>query len=646
MFAMLNLDLTKLFKRKLKLQIDVFLQVVSHFKAHKSIRKNIFSCMLMTPLLLTPFIYSGELYNGVINAKQIWFYGAMAILLAGAGLQLMFPKRPLQIALNRVDLVLLLFYSYLTIRAATTPYMPMLHNTRFINYSLCMTLYFIIRIWFVYEESDKRESPVVNELASGSTTSLSLRFLIVNFLILTGLGQAIWGLLQFYDVLPNFNGNFKITGTFYNPAPYSLYLAVIFPMALGKVLFNDGVNNKGIASPFIFKFSYYLSFATVITILLVLPVTMIRAAWLGAFTGSLLVLQYKYQFVQIIKQYLNTNTKKLTALTATLTVIVLFGAGLYHLKKDSVNGKMFIWEVTLGKIAEKPLFGYGVGRFEAEYNNWQAEYFQTHPQEMDGTKGWVAGNTKYAFNEFLEMTSETGVVGFILFLLVIASTFQVMKELKIQNEPPQSNFSESIFFHSSLISFLFCAIISFPFYSLPTLIMFFVILANLSAQKSSCQWFSFLTIYKSRKLKYAFQYSISFILIGLSFLMVYSARQHYKAYYAWSVSEIFTADMRYDEAGKLDETIYPQLKFNGDFLQSYGEVLSKDEQYTLALMKFIQASNYTSCEKLYIDYGNVYRALKVSTPLTPSYPSKFLSINCGSRYFSSEGFVSLMFCMA
>jgi hypothetical protein len=37
---------------------------------------------------------------------------------------------------------------------------------------------------------------------------------------------------------------------------------------------------------------------------------------------------------------------------------------------------------------------------------------------------------------------------------------------------------------------------------------------------------------------------------------------------------------------------------------------------------------------------------KVCTPSNPTYPSKFLSINCGSRYFSSAGFVSLMFCMA
>ena len=38
--------------------------------------------------------------------------------------------------------------------------------------------------------------------------------------------------------------------------------------------------------------------------------------------------------------------------------------------------------------------------------------------------------------------------------------------------------------------------------------------------------------------------------------------------------------------------------------------------------------------------------ITVCTPSNPTYASKFLSINCGSRYFSSEGFVLLMFCMA
>jgi hypothetical protein len=462
------------------------------------IRRNISSFLLLLPVLLTPFIYSGELYNGIISAKQIWFYGAMALLLVGTGLQLLFWKQPLQIALNRVDVALLLFYSYLAIRAATTPYMPMLHNVRFINYSLCVALYFVVKIIVLNTEAQRNgeeyilnaksrrleefvennnleptpkskesENVIANEekqsidkeqiasstslLRNDETTSRSeLKFsgfvsscsflnIIAGILIATGLAQALWGLLQLYGFLPSFNSNFKITGTFYNPAPYALYLAAIFPMALGKVLSYKRIQTTEILSSsnfirnlifkfsnfIIFKFSYYLSLLTIIAILLVLPATMIRAAWLGAIAGSLLVLQYKYRLVQTIQQFLNTRIRRITALTVTLTLLLLLGTGLYHLKKDSANGKLFIWEVTLGKIAENPLFGHGVGRFEAEYNNWQAGYFKQHPDDIDGPKARVAGNTKYAFNEFLELSSETGLIGLVLFLVLIASVFPI-----------------------------------------------------------------------------------------------------------------------------------------------------------------------------------------------------------------------------
>jgi hypothetical protein len=52
------------------------------------------------------------------------------------------------------------------------------------------------------------------------------------FIILTGLGEAVWGLLQLYGFRPSQHGLFRLTGSFFNPGPYSGYLAVVFPMAL------------------------------------------------------------------------------------------------------------------------------------------------------------------------------------------------------------------------------------------------------------------------------------------------------------------------------------------------------------------------------------------------------------------------------
>jgi hypothetical protein len=120
------------------------------------LRKTTYSIAIAL-ILLTPFMYSDELYNGIISAKQIWFYGAMALLMLVTALDLLFDRKPFTFQFNKIDLALLAFYTYYTIRAATTPYMPLLYNQRWINWSLCVVLYFIIRriskIWTVDNHS-------------------------------------------------------------------------------------------------------------------------------------------------------------------------------------------------------------------------------------------------------------------------------------------------------------------------------------------------------------------------------------------------------------------------------------------------------------------------------------------------------------
>jgi O-antigen ligase len=200
---------------------------------------------------------------------------------------------------------------------------------------------------------------------------------------------------------------------------------------------------------------------------------MIRASWVSASAGSLAVLIYKYQYIQRIRLILNTRAKRGIAVFASAVLAVTIAFGLYTLKKDSANGKLFIWEVTLGKIAEKPLFGHGVGRFAAEYNNWQAGYFQEHPGQAEGIRGWVAGNTRYCFNEFLEIASETGTVGLALFLVLIGiSVYWANKEKGSRNNRFISPF---------ILSFLILMCVSFPLYNLSFTILFFIGLALISA---------------------------------------------------------------------------------------------------------------------------------------------------------------------
>ncbi|WP_162633101.1 hypothetical protein [Echinicola strongylocentroti] len=54
-------------------------------------------------------------------------------------------------------------------------------------------------------------------------------------LVLGGLAQVIYGELQLYGIYPSLHSGFPVTGSFFNPGPYSGYLSVVFPVAFGGI---------------------------------------------------------------------------------------------------------------------------------------------------------------------------------------------------------------------------------------------------------------------------------------------------------------------------------------------------------------------------------------------------------------------------
>ena len=552
---------------------------------------------MLLPLLVIPFVYSNDLYNGIISAKQLWFYGTMALLIVGTVVSFAFTKPSISFVLNRIDMLVLIFYGYLVLRTITTPQISLLQNSRFINYTLCIVLYFVIK-YFIASTTN----PENNQSHLSSQIRTNFPSILIFFLILSGLGQAVWGLLQLYDILPGFNNYFKITGTFFNPAPYALYLAVIFPLALGNILFR-GIQEKNVLS----LINYYFSIVTLTAILVVLPATMIRAAWLGTVIGSIVVLNYKYRFIEAVKQTVNNHTKKITALIATIAIIIVTVSGLFYLKKDSANGKLFIWEVTLNKAMDKPLFGYGVGRFEAEYNNWQADYFRSHPEEMDKAKGMAAGNTRYAFNEFLEILTEQGIIGLGLFAILIIATIRSLQK--------ENRLSKTLM--PAFISLLVCACISFPFYSLPSFILFFILLGVLSSQIRKEPVADIRTkAFVTRKMLTG---AVVVMLIPIAVYSFLIAKSQYKAYRIWYDASLSYQMEDYSGTDSCLSTIYAPLQYTGAFLQYYGKVLNQDKKFNQSIQLLNKAKMLTTDDVLFTTMGDSYNGLKAYLEAEKTY---------------------------
>ena len=617
---------------------------------------------------------SDDLYNGLNTAKQLWFYGSASVLFFVTSIVILL-KRKTSLRINLVDLSVLFFYLYFFARSIITPYTPILHNQKFLNWTILVIMYFIIGFTLADSSTGQEKT--------GDKCQILVKIQLIRFvvwvIILTGLAEAIWGLMQLYGFRQSFNSNFKITGSFFNPAPYALYLAAVFPMALGVWLYSSrlreegavrqGAESRGHGKNSVFNFrkikenagrfysicgilnllARFLSLITMIAIILVLPATMIRASWLGILAGSAIALNYRYDLLRKARAMLTTPARKVFVVTGAIFITVLSVTGLYFLKKGSSTGKLLIWEVTLGKIVEKPLFGYGTGRFEAEYNNWQAAYFKFHPEVMDGPKGMVAGNTKYCFNEYLEMASEIGIIGLLLFLSVIASIVFGIKNGKMTTTDARSATDNrmspagqmtaqpndyrmtreaQLILIPSLVSMLVMASISFPFYSIPTLIIFFLLLAILSSYIEGAHLSERLirsSIIRCFTKVSTFQLlnpptpstpsplstlSTFSTLLTISVLLLLLARQQYKAYYTFDESVMLYQTGSYEEACESFSEVYSALQYTGSFLQYYGKSLNMNEKYPRSAEILGRTVHFTSDEILYTTLGDTYKALK------------------------------------
>jgi len=138
-----------------------------------------------------------------------------------------------------------------------------------------------------------------------------------------------------------------------------------------------------------------------------------RAAWIAAVVGTIILVIPTFRKL--------TKGKALIIISILLVIGVLYSIKLYHLKKDSADGRMLIWSVSWNMIKEKPLIGYGAGGFRRNYLLRQADYFENHP---DSPYSDLADDIVYPFNEFLKTGIEQGIIGLLLMLGILFRAFK------------------------------------------------------------------------------------------------------------------------------------------------------------------------------------------------------------------------------
>jgi hypothetical protein len=303
-------------------------------KIIKQINTNFFKWILLIPFFATfatVFIVNTNFINGVVTGKYFWFYGCMALVSIATLIIVILNKKRLRF--STLDLLILFFVGSVYLSALVFNDASQ-NTTKLTLLALLTVLYFGFRL-----------------------ISIDGKHFFCVFIIIAGLVEAIWGTMQIYGLVESYHNRFKITGSFFNPGPYGGYLAVVFPVALYYWLhgMQSGIRILTIAVR-------WIAGITCIAILWVLPAAMSRASWLAVTAGSMAVVYTYYSKRLALKEYCTRYRKKISII-GFVVVLFLFAAvaGMYYLKKNSADGRVFTWKISIHAAVKHAPFWCRIG---------------------------------------------------------------------------------------------------------------------------------------------------------------------------------------------------------------------------------------------------------------------------------------------
>lgn len=372
---------------------------------------------------------------------------------------------------------------------------------------------------------------------------------VTYIVLLIGLIEAVWGLGQLYNFFPSKHILFKTTGSFFNSGPYGGFIALMFPLTF-HFLITSGQKNK---------LPEYIFLVVGTIFLLVFPATLSRTAWIAATMGCVPVLLFDTNLIAKLNVFRKQHLQRTILFTAILVVLLIGSVyGIFHLKKDSANGRLFMWKITALAIKESPVQGVGLGGFPAAYADAQMDYFKSG--KGSETEKLVAGSPEYAFNEYLRIFLEQGIFGGVLFLLL---TILIIRS-GIRNKQTGAA--------GSFMALSVFAFASYPYYLWEFLVMW-VVLGTVCVSKTE----------KSRRKKMTRQNiytSVLFlgVLLAGTFLCVKHLQPYHKAKKEWEKIRPLHTMRAYQSVVDDYARLYPTLNHNQKFVFEYAVTLNAVEQ--------------------------------------------------------------------
>lgn len=308
----------------------------------------------------------------------------------------------------------------------------------------------------------------------------------------------------------------------------------------------------------------------------------------GAAAGGILVVTFAhFNGKRRLLHYFRTNRKRAFIITSiVLCSVIVAGSGAFYLKKDSANGRLFMWKITCRAITEKPWLGYWES-FPKIYGEAQEKYFAAGDYTEEEAR--IAGSPEYAFNEYLQITAEWGLLCLALFLsILILCLYGGIKGKKYGICGALCAFS--IFAMSSYP-------LQFPAFWCALLLMLMACFPNHETHRPS------------------FTCIIGAYLCFNGALLFYQFHEQWSersvAVEKWNNARLLYNTKAYEAAQTAYEELYKEMHWNFRYLFEYGHTLSKQKQYSEAIFILQKAENESNDPMILNIMGKDFQDMKL-----------------------------------
>lgn len=172
----------------------------------------------------------------------------------------------------------------------------------------------------------------------------------------------------------------------------------------------------------IFNFQYIKYIVLIYYIITVYYILILESRTAFIILISYVILQF------IAKLRLSKRSSNIVGFVCIPIIIIVMSL---NFKSDSSSGRFFILRTTSYIIKDHPLTGIGFNNFPIVYPTYQAAMYTE--DKMYGKEKYLADNVKVAFNEYIHITAELGIVGLIILLLIITIYFHYARNSYAKN---------------------------------------------------------------------------------------------------------------------------------------------------------------------------------------------------------------------